>query len=68
VWPKCVDVQGRNRDHGLLLFLQYKKIEKMEAHFDRAAKDKATHRGGEWNTTAITCKDDGTIMATVGVA
>jgi hypothetical protein len=62
VWPKCVEVQGMNRDHGKLLFLQCKKIDE---NFDRAAKDKATKPVGEWNTTEITCAADGSISAKI---
>ncbi len=62
IWPQCVEVQGMNRDHGKLLFL---KCNKVKEKFDRAAKDKATKPVGEWNTTEITCKDDGTITAKI---
>jgi len=62
VWPKCIEVQGMNRDHGKLLFLECKKLEEK---FDRAALKKARHKVGEWNTTEITCKDDGSIIAKV---
>ena len=61
VWPKCVEVQGMNRDHGKLLFLQCKG----KGTFDKEAKDKATKAVGEWNTTEITCKDDGSITAKI---
>jgi hypothetical protein len=61
VWPKCVEVQGMNRDHGKLLFLGTKG----EGTFDRKAKDKATKPVGEWNTTEITCKADGSITAKI---
>ena len=61
VWPKCVEVQGMNRDHGKLLFLGTKGTGK----FDAEAKNKATHKVGEWNTTEITCKEDGTITAKI---
>ncbi len=62
VWPKCVEVQGMNRDHGTLLFLNCKKI---EAKFDRDAKNKATKPVGEWNTTEITCGADGSITCKI---
>lgn len=62
IWPKCVEVQGANQNHGFLYFLQCKKI---DSHYDQAAKDKATHAIGEWNTTEITCRDDGTIEASI---
>jgi len=62
IWPKCVEVQGANANHGILYFLDCKKI---ASKYDQAAKDRATHPIGEWNTTEIICKDDGTIMAKI---
>jgi hypothetical protein len=61
LWPQCVEVQGMNRDHGLLLFLKTKG----KGKFDRKAKDKAVRKVGEWNTTEITCKGDGTILCNI---
>jgi hypothetical protein len=63
VWPKCVEVQGANANHGFLYFLECKKVG--EAKYDKAARDKATKPIGEWNTTEITCKADGSIMAKI---
>jgi hypothetical protein len=63
IWPKCVEVQGANANHGFLYFLDCKKIG--EAKYDQKAKDKATHPLGEWNTTEIICKEDGTITASI---
>jgi hypothetical protein len=63
IWPKCVEVQGANANHGVLYFLGCKKIG--EAKYDKAAKDKATKPIGEWNTTEITCAADGTISASI---
>jgi hypothetical protein len=63
VWPKCVEVQGMNRDHGLLLGVAGVKL--TGAKFDRAAKDRATKPVGEWNTTEIVCKADGSITAQI---
>ncbi len=62
IWPKCVEVQGMNRNHGQLLFLGVKG---MNVRFDKAALTRARHKVGEWNTTEITCKADGTIEAKV---
>jgi Domain of Unknown Function (DUF1080) len=62
VWPQCIEVQGMNRDHGKLLFL---KAKGSDDKFDKAAKDKATKPVGEWNTTEITCKDDGSITCKI---
>jgi hypothetical protein len=66
IWPKCVEVQGANANHGFLYFLGCKKIG--PAKYDQAAKDKATRPIGEWNTTEITCKADGTITASINGA
>jgi hypothetical protein len=63
VWPQCVEVQGMNRDHGLLLGVAGVKL--TGAKFDRPAKDRATKPVGEWNTTEITCKADGSIEAKI---
>jgi hypothetical protein len=64
VWPRCVEVQGMNKNHGQLIFIQHKANEHQE-HFDKAAKDKAVKPVGEWNTTEIVCKDDGSISAKI---
>jgi hypothetical protein len=63
IWPKCVELQGANANHGFLYFLGCKKIG--EAKYDKAAKDKAVKPIGQWNTTEITCKADGTITASI---
>jgi hypothetical protein len=60
-WPQCVEVQGMNRDHGRLFFLKTKGSGK----WDKEAKDKAVRKVGEWNTTEVTCKADGGIVAKV---
>jgi hypothetical protein len=62
-WPKCVEVQGMNRDHAKLLGVSGAKV--MDAKFDGEALKKARHKVGEWNTTEIICKADGTIEALV---
>lgn len=62
VWPKCVEVQGANQNHGFLYFLECKKI---ASHYDQNAKDKATKPIGQWNTTEATCRADGSIVAKI---
>jgi Domain of Unknown Function (DUF1080) len=62
VWPQCIEVQGMNLNHGQILYL---KTTGDKASFDREAKNKATKPVGEWNTTEITCKADGTITAKI---
>jgi hypothetical protein len=64
VWPRCVEVQGMNRDHGKLIGVSGVKLSS-DTKFDRAAKDKATKPVGEWNTTEIICKADGSIEAKI---
>jgi hypothetical protein len=61
VWPQCVEVQGMNLNHGMLIFLKTKG----KGQFDREAKNRATHPVGQWNTTEITCKGDGSITAKI---
>ena len=61
-WPKCVEVQGMNRDHGKLITIGTKVT---GAKFDQEALKKARKKVGEWNTTEIECKPDGTITAKV---
>jgi hypothetical protein len=61
VWPKSVEVQGMNRDHGKLIFIQSKG----KGTFDKAVKDKAVKPVGEWNTTEIKCMEDGSITAKI---
>jgi hypothetical protein len=52
-----------NRDHGRLLPVSGARI--TDNKFDRDAKNKATKTVGEWNTTEILCKADGTIVAKI---
>jgi hypothetical protein len=62
VWPKCVEVQGANANHGFLYFLECKKI---ASKYDQKTKDKVTKPIGNWNTTEATCKADGSIVAKI---
>jgi hypothetical protein len=57
VMPKCIEPQGRYKDHGKLFFINVKG----EGTFDEAAQKKALKPMGEWSTTEVTCKADGTI-------
>ncbi len=61
VWPQCIEVQGMNLNHGMLLFLKTKGT----MTYDRPARDKATKPVGQWNTTEITCKADCSISAKI---
>lgn len=58
VMPKSVEPQGRYKDHGKLFLLGGLKG---EATFDEAAHKKALKPMGEWSTTEVTCKADGTV-------
>jgi hypothetical protein len=58
VMPKCVEPQGRYKDHGKLFYLGVKA---MEDKFDAEAHKKALKPMGEWSTTEVTCKADGTV-------
>lgn len=62
IWPKCVEVQGANANHGILYFLG---VDKIEAKYDQKLKDKVTKPIGDWNSTEIMCTDDGTITAKI---
>ena len=62
LWPKCVEIQGANKNHGTLYFLKCKNL----AHkYDQGAKDRATHPIGEWNTTEAVLGGDGSITAKI---
>lgn len=63
VWPRCIEVQGMNRDHGLLIGVAGAKV--ADNKYDRQTKNKVTKPVGEWNTTEITCKADGSIVAKI---
>ena len=57
VMPKSVEPQGRYKDHGKLFFIRVKG----EGTFDEAEHKKALKPMGEWSTTEVTCKADGSI-------
>ncbi|MCS7017363.1 MAG: DUF1080 domain-containing protein [Gemmatales bacterium] len=54
VWPRCVEVQGMNRDHGNIFAIGGAKG-KFKKYAD--AQRKAIKPVGEWNTTEVTSKD-----------
>lgn len=58
-WPKCVEVQGAEADHGKTFAIGNTKDDanpaKFTGKYDKAAKDKAVKPAGEWNTTEVTC-------------
>jgi Domain of Unknown Function (DUF1080) len=53
VWPKCVEVQGLQRDHGNIFAINGAKGKFKK---DAEAQRKAI-KIGEWNTTEVTVKD-----------
>jgi hypothetical protein len=59
VMPKSVEPQGRYYDHGKLFFIGVKEVGKSK--FDEEAHKKALKPMGQWSTTEVTCKADGTI-------
>jgi hypothetical protein len=61
VWPKCIEVQGMNRDHGKLIGVSGAKA---TSKFDREALKKVRKPIGEWNTTEAVIQD-GNIIAKV---
>jgi hypothetical protein len=61
LWPRCVEVQGMNRDHGKIIPVGGAKA---TSKFDRAALKKARKPIGEWNTTEAVLRD-GNVLAKV---
>jgi len=53
-WPKCVEVQGMNKEHGKIFAIGGATG---KFTFDAAALTKARNKVGEWNTTEVLCKD-----------
>jgi hypothetical protein len=62
VWPQCVESQGRQMDHGKIFFMGVKGS---DAKFDKETKDKVVRKVGEWNTTEVTCKADGSLSVKI---
>ncbi len=61
VWPKCVEVQGMNKEHGKIFAIGGAKG---KYTFDKETLLKVRKPVGEWNTTEIICKD-GAITAKI---
>ncbi len=55
VWPKSVEIQGMNRNHGQVLSVAGAPVS--DAKFDAEARTRAVRRVGEWNTTEITVRN-----------
>jgi hypothetical protein len=54
VWPKSLEIQGMNRDHGSFIAINCKLT---DYKFSRENLEKARNKVGEWNTTEATIKD-----------
>jgi hypothetical protein len=54
VWPKSLEVQGMNRDHGSFIGIG---IKVKDYKFSRDNLEKARNKVGEWNTTEATVKN-----------
>jgi 3-keto-disaccharide hydrolase len=67
VWPKCVEPQGRYKDHGKIYFPGWPKDskEEKESKFDEEAQKKALKASYEWNTTEATVRGDGSISVSI---
>jgi hypothetical protein len=61
LWPRCVEVQGMNRDHGKIIPVGGARA---TSKFDRGALRKARKPIGEWNATEATVRG-GNILAKV---
>jgi hypothetical protein len=62
VWPKCLEVQGMNRDHAKLIAVSGAKLD--GAKFDNETLKKVRKPVGEWNTTEASIQD-GSVTAKV---
>ena len=51
VWPVCIEVQGQNRQAGLILPIP--RSIRCERTYDQKVRDNAINPVGEWNTTTI---------------
>jgi hypothetical protein len=66
IWPKSVEPQGRYMDHGKLFFPG--GVKPVEQKFDAEALKKVLRPMGEWSTTEVTCRPDGTVIVKVNGA
>ena len=65
IWPKCVEPQGRYKDHGKIFFSSFAKEDKRESTYDEKAQKKALKESHEWNTTEATVHADGSISVSI---
>lgn len=59
VMPLSVEPQGRYKDHGKLYAVG--GLKSLKSTFDEEAHKKALKPMGQWSTTEVTCKADGSI-------
>ena len=65
IWPKCIEPQGRYKDHGKIFFSSFAKEDKRESTYDEKAQQKALKASYEWNTTEATVRADGSISVSI---
>ena len=63
IFPPSLEPQGRYKDHGKIFPMAGVKAENNK--FDQEALDKALKPLGQWNSTEITCKADGSVSVKV---
>lgn len=70
LWPKSVEPQGRYQDHGKLFMIKLDPKKEVSSNtFDEKALKSVLKPMGEWSSTEVTCKEDGSIAVKVnGVA
>lgn len=68
VWPRSIEVEGRRRDFGDIVAI----AGKAKYTYDNAAKERANHKVGEWDSVEIVSKNgevktylNGTLLTTI---
>lgn len=64
VWPRSLETQGRNMDCGKIFTIGAKDRSKNKWKWDKAARDKAIKKLGEWNRYEVIVKD-GTVRVNI---
>jgi len=63
IFPPSLEPQGRYKDHGRIFPMAGVKAENNQ--FDQAALNKVLKPLGQWNSTEIICKGDGSVVVKV---
>lgn len=63
IFPVSLEPQGRYKDHGKIYPMAGLKVENNQ--FNQEALDKVLKPLGQWNSTEITCKPDGSVSVKV---